>query len=80
MKQRPRNIEIKNRCVDLLEKFNSFSYTRKVLEDLDKKARVEIELLGGNPLLMAVLDKWLNSIKNCNKGGVTTLTQRAPKL
>lgn len=44
--------------------------------DLDKKARVEIKLLGGNPFLVEVLDKWLNSIKDCDKSRETSTTQQ----
>jgi geranylgeranyl diphosphate synthase type 3 len=35
---------------------SSFKYTRKVLRTLDKQTRDEIERLGGNPKLMALLD------------------------
>ncbi|XP_029666168.1 geranylgeranyl pyrophosphate synthase-like, partial [Formica exsecta] len=54
LKQRTKQIEVKRHCVKLLEKFGSFEYTKKVLEDLDVKARAEIERLGGNPPLMLI--------------------------
>lgn len=60
MRQRTKNVEVKRYCVNLLEKFGSFAYTRKVLEALDKKARDEIERLGGNPLLTKLLDEIIN--------------------
>jgi geranylgeranyl diphosphate synthase type 3 len=44
----------------LLEKFGSFSYTRKTLEELDAEVRAEVANLGGNPLLENVLDELLN--------------------
>ncbi|KAI4491902.1 hypothetical protein M0804_003294 [Polistes exclamans] len=60
LRQRTKNIEVKRYCVNLLEKFGSFAYTRHVLETLDKKARDEIERLGGNPLLIKILDEIKN--------------------
>ncbi|XP_012283446.1 geranylgeranyl pyrophosphate synthase isoform X2 [Orussus abietinus] len=59
LRQRTKDVDVKGYCVNLLEKFGSFSYTRKVLKELDKKARDEVERLGGNPLLMDVLDELL---------------------
>lgn len=60
LRQRTNDVEVKRYCVNLLEKFGSFAYTRRVLEGLDKQARDEIERLGGNPLLIKVLDELLN--------------------
>ncbi|XP_029679309.1 geranylgeranyl pyrophosphate synthase-like [Formica exsecta] len=60
LKQLTKEIELKHHCVKLLEKFGSFEYTKNVLEDLDMKARAEIERLGGNPLLIELL----NELKN----------------
>ncbi|KAK2579849.1 hypothetical protein KPH14_007532 [Odynerus spinipes] len=57
LRQRTKDVEVKRYCVNLLEKFGSFAYTRCVLESLDKKAREEVERLGGNPLLVKVLDE-----------------------
>jgi geranylgeranyl diphosphate synthase type 3 len=53
-------VEVKKYCITLLEKFGSFSYTRKTLERLDAEARAEVAKHGGNPLLEAVLDELLN--------------------
>jgi geranylgeranyl diphosphate synthase type 3 len=50
---------MKKYYVSLLEKFGSFSYTRKTLENLDAEARAEVAKHGGNPLLEAVLDELL---------------------
>ncbi|XP_076763861.1 terpene synthase-like [Xylocopa sonorina] len=60
VKQKTKNIEVKRYCVSLLEKFGSFTYTRTVLEELEKQARDEIDRLGGNPLLVQILDSLLN--------------------
>ncbi|XP_015117516.1 geranylgeranyl pyrophosphate synthase [Diachasma alloeum] len=60
LRQRTKDVEVKKYCVTLLEKFGSFAYTRTVLEELDRKARDEVERLGGNPLLLKVLDGLLN--------------------
>lgn len=60
LRQRTKDIEVKRYCVNLLEKFGSFAYTRTTLEELDKKARDEVNRLGGNPLLLTVLDDLMN--------------------
>ncbi|XP_039313189.1 geranylgeranyl pyrophosphate synthase isoform X1 [Solenopsis invicta] len=60
LRQRTKDIEVKRHCVKLLEKFGSFKYTRNVLEELDSTARAEIERLGGNPLLVRILDELKN--------------------
>lgn len=60
LRQRTKDVEVKRYCISLLEKFGSFAYTRTVLEELDKKARDEVERLGGNPLLIEVLDELIN--------------------
>jgi len=60
LRQRPKDIEVKRHCIKLLEKFGSFKYTRNVLEELDAKARSEIDRLGGNPLLIKILDELKN--------------------
>ncbi|KOC63014.1 Geranylgeranyl pyrophosphate synthase [Habropoda laboriosa] len=60
LRQRTKDIEVKRYCVNLLEKFGSFAYTRAVLEELDKKARDEVQRLGGNPLLVEVLDELMS--------------------
>ncbi|XP_050453529.1 terpene synthase-like [Cataglyphis hispanica] len=60
LKQRTASIEVKRYCVELLEKFGSFKYTRNVLEKLEMKARDEIERLGGNPYLIKILDELKN--------------------
>lgn len=52
-----KNIEVKHHCIELLEKFGSFEYTRDMLNELDKTARTEINRLGGNPLLEKMLDE-----------------------
>ncbi|KAG6802383.1 geranylgeranyl pyrophosphate synthase isoform X1 [Apis mellifera caucasica] len=68
LRQRTKDIEVKRYCVKLLEKFGSFTYTRTLLEELDKKARDEIARLGGNPLLIQVLDN-LKSWKHTKYSG-----------
>lgn len=60
LRQRTKDIELKRYCIKLLEKFGSFKYTRNVLEELDSTARAEIERLGGNPLLVKILDELKN--------------------
>lgn len=60
LRHRTTDVEVKRYCVTLLEKFGSFSHTREVLADLDMKAREEVKRLGGNPLLMKILDELLS--------------------
>ncbi|XP_018308379.1 geranylgeranyl pyrophosphate synthase [Mycetomoellerius zeteki] len=56
LRQRTKDIEVKRYCVKLLKKFGSFEYTRNVLEELESTARAEIKRLGGNALLVKILD------------------------
>ncbi|OAD55868.1 Geranylgeranyl pyrophosphate synthase [Eufriesea mexicana] len=74
LRQRTKDIEVKRYCVNLLEKFGSFAYTRNVLEELDKKARDEVHRLGGNPILVEILDELMcwkhQDAQQQNKKGV----------
>jgi geranylgeranyl diphosphate synthase type 3 len=40
----------------MLEKFESLSYTRHILDELDAEGRAEVAKLGGNPLLEEILN------------------------
>ena len=60
LRQRTTDIEVKKYCVSLLEKTGSFKYTLDVLEELDSKVRSEIEKLGGNVHLIALMDELNN--------------------
>ena len=60
LRQRTGDVELKNYCVTLLEKFGSLKYTRQTLEELDAEVRVEVAKLGGNPMLEDVLDDLLD--------------------
>ncbi|XP_063983127.1 terpene synthase-like [Diachasmimorpha longicaudata] len=60
LSQRTRNRETKQRGLSLLQKCGAFTYTRGVLEDVNKKIRDEVERLGGNPLLIELLDESLD--------------------
>ena len=59
-------MELKKYCFTLLEKFGSFSYTRRILEELDAEARAEIAKLGGNPVLEKVLNELLDWKKDAD--------------
>jgi len=48
----------------LLEKFGSFSFMRRTLEELDAETRAEVAILGGNPVLENVLNEMLDWKKN----------------
>ncbi|KAF2368606.1 Polyprenyl synthetase [Trinorchestia longiramus] len=56
IRQRPKDTEVKRYCVSLLEKYGSLAYTRDMLRQLEQQAKEEIEKLGGNPLLVKVID------------------------
>lgn len=60
LRQRTRDVEVKRYCITLLEKFGSFEYTRDTLIQLDRDARDEVERLGGNPHMEAILDELLS--------------------
>lgn len=60
LRQRTTDIEVKKYCVSLLEKSGSFAYTLRTLEDLDQKVREQVEKLGGNVNLMALMDELKN--------------------
>lgn len=60
LRQRTRDVEVKRYCITLLEKFGSFEYTRDTLVQLDRDARDEVERLGGNPHMEAILDELLS--------------------
>lgn len=66
LRQRTRDVDVKKYCISLLEKHGSFAHTRKTLQELDIEARKEVERLGGNPHLMAVLDELLNWNRGIN--------------
>ncbi|KAH0951841.1 hypothetical protein HN011_000126 [Eciton burchellii] len=63
LKQRTNDVKLKRRCIQLLEEYGSFKYTRKVLDNLEAKTRSEIDRLGGNPILINIL----NNIKSLDK-------------
>jgi len=56
LKQRTNDTELKRHCVNLLKQYGSLAYTKNVLEELNAKARAEIDRLGGNPFLIKILD------------------------
>ncbi|XP_069462958.1 geranylgeranyl pyrophosphate synthase [Ambystoma mexicanum] len=56
LRQRTENIDIKKYCVQYLEKVGSFEYTRLTLKELEAAAYREIEMLGGNPELVGLVE------------------------
>jgi geranylgeranyl diphosphate synthase, type III len=58
LKQRTTSEDIKLYCIHYMrDETHSFAYTRAVLRELDFGARREIERLGGNNGLVAILDR-----------------------
>ena len=60
LRQRTTDIEVKKYCVSLLKDTGSFKYTLDKLEELDSKVRGEVEKLGGNDHLIALMDELKN--------------------
>lgn len=56
LKQRTTDVQVKDRCMKLLEEYGSLKYVRNVLEELNAEIRTEIDRLGGNPLLTKILE------------------------
>lgn len=48
LRQRTKDVEVKKYCIQLLEKLGSFTYTREILDSLDKEARTEVSLPHSN--------------------------------
>lgn len=57
LKQRTENIELKKRCVQLLEEAGSFAYTRNILKKLHEEAKAEIVNLGPNKHMELLLNE-----------------------
>ncbi len=53
-------MEVKKYAVSLLREAGAFQHTRGVLQELDSKLRSEVERLGGNEGLVALLDELKN--------------------
>ncbi|XP_066139479.1 terpene synthase isoform X1 [Euwallacea fornicatus] len=62
LRQRTKDVEVKKYCVALLEKYGSFDYTRKVLQDLETDAKQEIEKLGPNHFM----EEFISSLSKIN--------------
>ncbi|KAI8987178.1 geranylgeranyl pyrophosphate synthase [Pilobolus umbonatus] len=56
LKQRSNSVELKLFALQLFKKTNTFEYCRKFLQVLEKEARDEIKLLGGNKMLERIMD------------------------
>ncbi|XP_050664102.1 terpene synthase-like isoform X1 [Leptidea sinapis] len=56
LRQRTKDINLKQYCVSVLESLGSMEYTRERLRQLDRQIRNEIEKLGGNPELIAIMN------------------------
>lgn len=56
LRQRTKDNEVKRYCVNLLEKYGSFEYTRQKLKELDKEVREEMNKFPPNPYIQQFLD------------------------
>jgi geranylgeranyl diphosphate synthase type 3 len=58
LQKRPKTPTLKHHAIEYLKNTTkSFDYTLAVLNKLEQQARRELERLGGNPMLSALLDK-----------------------
>lgn len=55
LRQRSKDENVKKYCVSVLEKLGSFDYTIKTLKALEERLLTQIEELGGNPHLVALI-------------------------
>lgn len=56
LRQRTSELELKKYCVALLDSLGSFEYTRSRLATLESEIGNEVERLGGNEILSALLE------------------------
>ncbi|RUS29946.1 geranylgeranyl pyrophosphate synthetase [Jimgerdemannia flammicorona] len=56
LKQRPQSIELKKFALQVMERTQSFEYTRRYLAEVEIRAREEITRLGGNKHLERIMD------------------------
>lgn len=57
LRQRTEDTQLKQYAVDLMEKLGSFTYTLQVLDTLYAQCLREVDALGGNPPLVAILEQ-----------------------
>ena len=65
--QRTENIDIKKYCVHYLENVGSFEYIRNILKELESKAYKQVDELGGNSELVALVKHLSKMLKEENK-------------
>ncbi|XP_078503065.1 geranylgeranyl pyrophosphate synthase-like isoform X2 [Lissotriton helveticus] len=68
LRQRTENVDLKKYCMDYFEKVGSFEYTKQTLQTLESEAYIQIEQLGGNPLLVALVGHLSKLYKNNDQG------------
>lgn len=57
LRQRTEDLDLKKFCCECIEKTGSFAYTREVLRRLENDVLAEIESLGGNSMLVKLVEK-----------------------
>jgi len=68
LRQRTEDNDLKRHAVQCMERLGSFSYTETVLNELVSQAKAEIERLGGNILLGAIVDKLAQAHAEAKEG------------
>ncbi|RIA98732.1 geranylgeranyl pyrophosphate synthase [Glomus cerebriforme] len=56
LKQHTTSIELKQFAIKIMKETGSFNYTKHYLSQTEKKARDEVQRLGGNPMLEQIMD------------------------
>jgi len=56
LKQHTTSIELKQFAIKIMKESGSFNYTKHYLSQTEKKARDEVQRLGGNPMLEQIMD------------------------
>jgi len=62
LRQRTEDFDRKQYCVTLLEKYGSFYYTRRTIKKLKSEVDEKIKKLGGNKLLLEIVDSFCSNI------------------
>jgi len=79
LKQRTEDVEIKKYAVSYMKGMGSFEYTERVLKDIEKDIKTEMQQLGGNPLLEAIANELLIGGNTTNSSSLS-VTKPTPVL
>jgi geranylgeranyl diphosphate synthase type 3 len=63
LRRRPSDFELKQYAIRLMDKTDSFAYTVDILRETEEQVRLEIEKLGGNPVLTKIVDYLMSKME-----------------